>query len=95
MYYSMPINMFFIVKSHWEPSFTDNPRRIGIGLDFHANGITNVTVHILKKSSSAVAVTLQHSGTRHYATSQKAAGSRLSEVKELLNLPISSGHTRP
>jgi hypothetical protein len=27
MYYSMPINMFFIVKNHWEPSFTDNPRR--------------------------------------------------------------------
>jgi hypothetical protein len=26
MYYSMPINMFFIVKNHWEPSFTDNPR---------------------------------------------------------------------
>jgi hypothetical protein len=25
MYYSMPINMFFIVKNHWEPSFTDNP----------------------------------------------------------------------
>jgi hypothetical protein len=20
----MPINMFFIVKNHWEPSFTDN-----------------------------------------------------------------------
>jgi hypothetical protein len=27
MYYSMPINMFIIVKNHWEPSFTDNPRR--------------------------------------------------------------------
>jgi hypothetical protein len=26
MYYSMPINMFFIVKNHWEPSFTDSPR---------------------------------------------------------------------
>jgi hypothetical protein len=26
MYYSMPINMFFIAKNHWEPSFTDNPR---------------------------------------------------------------------
>jgi hypothetical protein len=26
MYYSMPINMFFIVKNHWEPSFMDNPR---------------------------------------------------------------------
>jgi hypothetical protein len=26
MYYSMPINMFFIVKNHWEPYFTDNPR---------------------------------------------------------------------
>jgi hypothetical protein len=25
MYYSMPINMFFIVKNHWELSFTDNP----------------------------------------------------------------------
>jgi hypothetical protein len=24
MYYSMPINMFFIVKNHWEPYFTDN-----------------------------------------------------------------------
>jgi hypothetical protein len=22
----MPINMFFIVKNHWEPYFTDNPR---------------------------------------------------------------------
>jgi hypothetical protein len=22
----MPINMFFIVKNHWEPSFKDNPR---------------------------------------------------------------------
>jgi hypothetical protein len=22
----MPINMFFIVKNIWEPSFTDNPR---------------------------------------------------------------------
>jgi hypothetical protein len=27
MYYPMPINMFFIVKNHWEPSFTDNPRK--------------------------------------------------------------------
>jgi hypothetical protein len=26
MYYSMPINMFFIVKNHWQPYFTDNPR---------------------------------------------------------------------
>jgi hypothetical protein len=26
MYYSMPINMFFIVKNHWEPYFTDNLR---------------------------------------------------------------------
>jgi hypothetical protein len=26
MCYSMPINIFFIVKNHWEPSFTDNPR---------------------------------------------------------------------
>jgi hypothetical protein len=25
MYYSMPINMFFIVKIHWEPYFADNP----------------------------------------------------------------------
>jgi hypothetical protein len=24
----MPINMFFIVKNHWEPSFTDNLRII-------------------------------------------------------------------
>jgi hypothetical protein len=24
MYYSMPINMFFIVKNHWGPYFTDN-----------------------------------------------------------------------
>jgi hypothetical protein len=23
MYYSMSINMFFIVKDHWEPYFTD------------------------------------------------------------------------
>jgi hypothetical protein len=23
----MPINIFFIVKNHWEPSFTDNPRK--------------------------------------------------------------------
>jgi hypothetical protein len=22
----MPINMFFIVKNHWQPYFTDNPR---------------------------------------------------------------------
>jgi hypothetical protein len=29
MYYSMPINMFFIVKNYWEPSFTDNPRTFG------------------------------------------------------------------
>jgi hypothetical protein len=28
LYYSMPINMFFIVKNHWEPSFTDNPRTL-------------------------------------------------------------------
>jgi hypothetical protein len=27
MYYSMPINMFFIVKNHWQPYFTDNPRK--------------------------------------------------------------------
>jgi hypothetical protein len=27
MYYSIPINMFFIVKNHWQPYFTDNPRR--------------------------------------------------------------------
>jgi hypothetical protein len=26
LYYLMPINMFFIVKNHWEPSFTDNLR---------------------------------------------------------------------
>jgi hypothetical protein len=26
MYDSMPINMFFIVKIHWEPYFADNPR---------------------------------------------------------------------
>jgi hypothetical protein len=26
MYYSMPINMCFIVKYHWEPYFTDNLR---------------------------------------------------------------------
>lgn len=26
MYYSMPINMFFIMKNHWEPYFSDNPR---------------------------------------------------------------------
>jgi hypothetical protein len=26
MYYSMPINMFFLVKIHWEPYFADNPR---------------------------------------------------------------------
>jgi hypothetical protein len=23
MYYSMPIDMFFIVKNHWQPYFTD------------------------------------------------------------------------
>jgi hypothetical protein len=23
--YSMPINMFFIVKNHWDPYFTDHP----------------------------------------------------------------------
>jgi hypothetical protein len=28
MYYSMPINIFFIVKNHWEPYFTDNLRKI-------------------------------------------------------------------
>jgi hypothetical protein len=28
VYYSMPINMFFIVKNHWQPYFTDNPRNI-------------------------------------------------------------------
>jgi hypothetical protein len=28
MYYLMPINMFFIVKNHWQPYFTDNPRII-------------------------------------------------------------------
>jgi hypothetical protein len=27
MYYSMPINMFFSVKNHWQPYFTDNPRK--------------------------------------------------------------------
>jgi hypothetical protein len=27
LYYSMPINMFFIVKNHWQPYFTDNSRR--------------------------------------------------------------------
>jgi hypothetical protein len=26
MYYSMLINMFFIVKNHWQPYFMDNPR---------------------------------------------------------------------
>jgi hypothetical protein len=32
MYYSMPLNMFFIVKNHWAPYFTDNPRIIfGMG----------------------------------------------------------------
>jgi hypothetical protein len=25
MYYSMPINIFFIVKNHWEPYVTDKP----------------------------------------------------------------------
>jgi hypothetical protein len=25
LYYSMPINMFFIVKNHWDPYFTDHP----------------------------------------------------------------------
>jgi hypothetical protein len=30
VYYSMPINMFFIVKIHWEPYFADNPRRMDI-----------------------------------------------------------------
>jgi hypothetical protein len=34
MYYSMPINMFFIVKNHWEPSFTDNPRTIRVNVNF-------------------------------------------------------------
>jgi hypothetical protein len=27
MYYSMPINMFFIVKIYWEPYFADNPHK--------------------------------------------------------------------
>jgi hypothetical protein len=27
----MPINMFFFVKNHWEPYFTDNPRRLLVG----------------------------------------------------------------
>jgi hypothetical protein len=27
MYYSMPINMFFIVKIHWETYFAYNPRK--------------------------------------------------------------------
>jgi hypothetical protein len=27
MHYSMPINMFFIVKNHWQPYFTDNPHK--------------------------------------------------------------------
>jgi hypothetical protein len=26
LYYSMPIKMFFIVKNHWDPYFTDHPR---------------------------------------------------------------------
>jgi hypothetical protein len=25
LYYSMPINIFFIVKNHWDPYFTDHP----------------------------------------------------------------------
>jgi hypothetical protein len=28
--FRMPINMFFIVKNHWEPSFTDNLRMTDI-----------------------------------------------------------------
>jgi hypothetical protein len=27
VYYSMPINMFFIVKIHWEPHFANDPCR--------------------------------------------------------------------
>jgi hypothetical protein len=34
MYYSMPINMFFIVKNHWEPYFTDNLRIMYILTDY-------------------------------------------------------------
>jgi hypothetical protein len=33
MYYSMPINMFFIVKIHWEPYFVDDPRILGDNID--------------------------------------------------------------
>jgi hypothetical protein len=34
MYYSMPINMFFIVKNHRQPYFTDNPRICYLRNDF-------------------------------------------------------------
>jgi hypothetical protein len=32
MYYSMPVNMFFIVKNHWQPYFTDNPRNMYVSV---------------------------------------------------------------
>jgi hypothetical protein len=48
MYYSMPINMFFIVKNHWEPSFADNPRvYIYIYIYARSEVLTAVTTKII------------------------------------------------
>jgi hypothetical protein len=55
MYYSMPINMFFIVKNHWKPYFTDNLPYLAIFSKFLLSEILVVANELSKNGGPAVA----------------------------------------
>jgi hypothetical protein len=52
MYYSMPINMFLVVKNHWQPYFTDNPRIYKYNCKLkrkgNSEGLTGLKIYIQK-----------------------------------------------
>jgi hypothetical protein len=62
MYYSMPINMFFIVKNHWEPYFTDSLRRNDLWKrgKVNLNCIVDHVNHRIVEGQNFVAMSVGH-----------------------------------